>query len=62
MLTRKGNFIEFENILGEPLREGEKLGVSMPTLKVLYGLCKAIQWRTKEEKGMVDIPPKREMF
>ncbi|KAH7041982.1 2-dehydropantoate 2-reductase family protein [Macrophomina phaseolina] len=55
---RKGNFIEVENILGEPLREGTALGVPMPTLKVLYGLCKAIQWRTKESRGLVTIPPK----
>jgi 2-dehydropantoate 2-reductase len=56
--TRKGNFIEFENILGEPLREGEKLGVPMPTLKVLYHLCQAVQWKNKELKGLVQIPPK----
>ncbi|GME57759.1 putative 2-dehydropantoate 2-reductase family protein [Neofusicoccum parvum] len=55
---RKGNFIEVENILGEPLKEGQALGVPMPTLKVLYGICKAIQWRTKESRGLVDIPPK----
>lgn len=56
--TRKGNFIEFENILGEPLREGEKLGIAMPTLKVLYHLCQAIQWKNKELKGLVEIPKK----
>lgn len=56
--VRKGNFIEFENILGEPLREGEKLGVSMPTLRVLYYLCQAIQWRSKEAKGLVGVQPK----
>ncbi|KAF2087297.1 2-dehydropantoate 2-reductase family protein [Saccharata proteae CBS 121410] len=55
---RKGNFIEVENILGEPLREGTALGVPMPTLKVLYGICKAIQWRTKESRGLVEIPAK----
>lgn len=54
----KGNFIEYENILGEPLREGEKLGVPMPTLKVLYHLCQAIQWKNKEVKGLVSVPPK----
>ncbi|KAK0903003.1 hypothetical protein LTR57_019406 [Friedmanniomyces endolithicus] len=56
--TRKGNFIEFENILGEPLREGERMGVPMPTLRVLYYLCQAIQWKNKELKGLVSIPPK----
>ncbi|KAK0917039.1 hypothetical protein LTR02_000369 [Friedmanniomyces endolithicus] len=56
--TRKGNFIEFENILGEPLREGERMGVPMPTLRVLYYLCQAVQWRNKELRGLVSIPPK----
>ncbi|KAK4542802.1 hypothetical protein LTR36_006178 [Oleoguttula mirabilis] len=56
--VRKGNFIEYENILGEPLREGEKLGVPMPTLSVLYHLCQAIQWKNKELKGLVNVPPK----
>lgn len=53
----QGRYIEFENIIGEPLRDGLKAGVPMPTLKVLYALCRAIQWRTKERKGMVTIPP-----
>lgn len=56
--VRKGNFIEYENILGEPLREGKALGVPMPTVQVLYHLCRAIQWRNKEAKGLVEIPPK----
>lgn len=56
--VRKGNFIEYENIIGEPLREGEKLGVPMPTLRVLYHLCQAIQWKNKELKGLVNVPPK----
>ncbi|KAK0327288.1 hypothetical protein LTR82_002051 [Friedmanniomyces endolithicus] len=56
--TRKGNFIEYENILGEPLREGERMGVPMPTLRVLYYLCQAIQWKNKELRGLVSIPPK----
>ncbi|KAK0702213.1 2-dehydropantoate 2-reductase [Lasiosphaeris hirsuta] len=52
----KGNFIEFENIVGEPLREAERLGVSTPTLKVIYGLLKAVQWQTMEIKGLVQVP------
>lgn len=51
---RKKRFIEFENILGEALREGEKAGVPMPTVKCLYGLCKAVQWRTMDLNGLVD--------
>jgi len=56
--ARKGNFIEFENILGEPLREGEALGVPMPTVRVLYHLCQSMQWRNKELRGLVQVPPK----
>ncbi|KAG0650721.1 AF-toxin biosynthesis 12-1 [Hyphodiscus hymeniophilus] len=52
----KGNFIEFENIVGEPLREAEKLGVPAPTLKVVYGILKTLQWTTKENKGLVTLP------
>lgn len=54
----KGNFIEFENIIGEPLREAEKLGVPTPTLKVLYSLLKGLQFQVKEAKGLVSIPAK----
>ncbi|KAF2267460.1 2-dehydropantoate 2-reductase [Lojkania enalia] len=57
--VRKGNFIEYENLLGEPLREGKAVGVAMPTLQVLYNIAKAIQWRTKEERGLIKIPPKK---
>jgi len=51
---RKKRFIEYENILGEALREGEKAGANMPTIKSLYGLCKAVQWRTMEHHGLVN--------
>lgn len=54
----QGNFIEFENLLGEPLREGKKAGVVMPTLEVLHQLAKAIQWRNLEKRGLVDVPKK----
>jgi ketopantoate reductase len=55
----QGNFLEFENLLGEPLREGKDAGVAMPTLEVLYRLSQAIQWRIKEKKGLVEIPGKK---
>ncbi|KAK3985266.1 putative 2-dehydropantoate 2-reductase [Cladorrhinum sp. PSN332] len=54
--VEKGKFIEFENIIGEPLREAEKHGVSMPTLRVIYGLLKGIQWKTMEANGLVKVP------
>ena len=54
--VRNGRYIEFENIVGEPVREAAKCGVPTPTLLVLYNLLKAIQWRTKERKGLIEIP------
>lgn len=47
----QGNFLEYENIVGEPLRMGTKLGVSMPTLHVVYHILKAFQWRTAEARN-----------
>ncbi|EXJ84009.1 hypothetical protein A1O3_04676 [Capronia epimyces CBS 606.96] len=54
-----GNFMEFEYLLGEPLREARKVGVATPNLNVLYEICKALQWKIKEQKGLVKVPPKR---
>jgi 2-dehydropantoate 2-reductase len=51
---RKKRFLEYENILGEALREGENARVAMPIIRTIYGLCKAVQWRTMEHDGMVD--------
>jgi ketopantoate reductase len=51
--------IEFEHLVGEPLREGKHAGVAMPTLEVLYQLAKAIQWRTKEKRGLVEVSTKQ---
>lgn len=56
--VKKGNFIEYENLLGEPLREGKKAEVPMPTLEMLYYMAKAIQWRTMEARGLVTVPKK----
>lgn len=42
--------------MGEPLREAEKLGVPTPTLRVVYGLLKGIQWSVREAKGLVTVP------
>ena len=52
----KGNFTDFENIVGEPLREAEKEGVSAPTLNALYGILGDLQYITKRAKGAVTIP------
>lgn len=56
----QGNLIEYENIVGEPLRVGTALGVPMPTLAMLFSFCKAIQWRNKQLKGLIEIPPQME--
>ncbi|KAK7425310.1 hypothetical protein QQZ08_008207 [Neonectria magnoliae] len=50
--VEKGNLMEIENIVGEPLREGEAHGVPMPTLRTIYGLLKGLQLKIKESKGM----------
>lgn len=57
--VKKGNYIEVENLLGDPLREGKKAGVAMPTIEILYFMAKGIQWRTMEARGFVEIPPKK---
>ena len=44
--------MEIEAIVGEPLREGKRLGVSMPKLETIYGLLKAKQLQVKEQKGL----------
>ncbi|KXT06611.1 hypothetical protein AC578_8568 [Pseudocercospora eumusae] len=48
----KGNYIEMENIVGEPVREAERLGVPAPTLRTIYGFLRGIQLKTKEAKGL----------
>lgn len=48
----KGNLMEIENIVGEPLREGEKLGVPTPVLRIVYGIMKGLQLGIKEKKGL----------
>lgn len=53
---RKGRYCEFENIVGEPLRDGLARGVPMPVLKVVYHQLAAIQWKLKEKNGLITIP------
>ena len=50
----KGNLFEMENIVGEPVREGESKGVPMPTLRTVYGILKGFQLKVKESKGLWD--------
>jgi 2-dehydropantoate 2-reductase len=50
----KGNYIEFENIVGEAIREAKRLGVSAPTLTLIYAILKGLQTKVMEEKGLVE--------
>ncbi|KAL2849450.1 ketopantoate reductase PanE/ApbA C terminal-domain-containing protein [Aspergillus pseudoustus] len=56
--VQRGNMTEFENLLGEPLREGTARGVPMPAATFLYHTLKAMQWRVKEQKGLISVPSK----
>ncbi|CZR66367.1 related to ketopantoate reductase [Phialocephala subalpina] len=57
----KGNYMEYEYLVGEPLREAEKIGMPTPTLKVIHELCNALQWKTMEARGLVTAPSKRKL-
>lgn len=46
--------MEIESIVGEPLREGEWLGIPTPTLKTIYAILKGLQVKVKEERGLVE--------
>lgn len=56
----KGNFMEMEIIVGEPLREAQRLGVPAPTLAFIYSILKALQTRTKQNRGMVEMLPAKD--
>ena len=47
----KDKYMEIETIVGEPLREAQRLGVPAPTLTFVYSILKALQIRTKVRKG-----------
>lgn len=51
--AERDNFIEFETIVGEPMREAQKLNVPCPTLTIVYGLLKGVQTRIMEGKGLL---------
>ncbi|EXK30467.1 2-dehydropantoate 2-reductase [Fusarium oxysporum f. sp. melonis 26406] len=59
---RKGRFIEYETILGEALRAGEAVGVKMPIIMTLYYLCKSVQFRMRDSRGLVDIQALRRKY
>ncbi|SCU92042.1 LADA_0F13872g1_1 [Lachancea dasiensis] len=49
----KGQLMELEVILGNPLKVAERNGVPAPTLSVLYHLMTILQGKIKESKGIV---------
>lgn len=51
----KGRFNECENILGEVVRAASNAGLETPIVRTLYCLCKAVQFKSKEACGMVDL-------
>lgn len=52
---RKKQLFEIEVILGNPIKIAQKNGVPTPILSTTYHLLKMIQFRVKEEIGMVKI-------
>ena len=48
----KGNLMEIETIVREPLQEGESRGVPMPTLRTVYGILRGLQLKTMQAKGL----------
>ncbi|EGW35302.1 uncharacterized protein SPAPADRAFT_58524 [Spathaspora passalidarum NRRL Y-27907] len=52
---RKGQLMELEIILGNPMRIARENGVSTPILSVIYSLLKMVQFRIKEERGMFEL-------
>ncbi|KAK3391477.1 ketopantoate reductase PanE/ApbA-domain-containing protein [Sordaria brevicollis] len=54
--AEKGRFLEFENLVGEPLREAGMAKVETPTLKFVYSLLKGLQFKAMEKHGHVVVP------
>ncbi|KAI7204631.1 6-phosphogluconate dehydrogenase C-terminal domain-like protein [Hortaea werneckii] len=54
----KGNLMEIEPIVGEPVREATRLGVPTPVLTTLYRVLKIKQLQAKEQRGLwtADFP------
>lgn len=53
--VHKGQLMELEIILGNPMKIAKKNNVSTPILSVLYPLLKLVQFRLKEKKKMITI-------
>ena len=53
--------LQYEYLIGEPLRETEKIEVLAPIRKVIYELCKALQWRTMGATMLTTVLAKRQL-
>lgn len=53
--VRKGQLMELEIILGNPMRIAKENNVPTPILSTIYLLLKLVQFRLKEEKKMFEI-------
>ncbi|SPJ72998.1 related to 2-dehydropantoate 2-reductase family protein [Fusarium torulosum] len=49
--VRKEQYIEFENLLGEPLKAAKAKQVATPILQNHYSLAKSYQWKLKSKRG-----------
>lgn len=58
----KGNPVEIEAILGNPLRIARELKVETPILRVVYNLLKGVQFRLLEGRKVINVPEKPPMF
>ncbi|RMZ90260.1 hypothetical protein DV736_g2511, partial [Chaetothyriales sp. CBS 134916] len=52
--TVNGSSMEVEVILGTPVRKARELGVSTPTLDILYAMVKAVDMRMKIVRNSID--------
>ncbi len=57
--VRKGNQIELEIILGNVLEVAKQNNVEVPILSVLYNLLHLVQFRLKEQNGLINLPEER---
>ncbi|KAF5232744.1 hypothetical protein FAUST_8582 [Fusarium austroamericanum] len=49
--VRKSQYIEFENLIGEPLRRAKARQIATPILQNHYSLAKSYQWKLKSKRA-----------
>lgn len=57
--AEKGNYMEVEVIVGNPVRVAKKNGVNAPILTLIYDLLNVVQCKIKEQKGAIVVPKER---